>query len=68
MPAQIALAERTEDRVGHGVEQRVAVGVAARPRGVRELDSRENAGAPFDQAVHVEPDPDALAHAFFPPP
>ena len=57
--AQVAQAGRAEQRVGHGVERRVAVGVAVEPRRIRERHAAEREWRVRDRRVRVLPHPHA---------
>ena len=56
--ADITESGRTEDRVGHGVKDDVAVAVGVGAERVRDDDARQDQPPPGDEAMNVEPDAD----------
>src|SRR5215470_11334631 len=59
METDVALAERSENRVDQRVEQHIGVGMAGEPRAVRNLDAAENELTPALKAMRVEAVTDA---------
>ena len=51
--ADVAFADRAEDRIGDGVAEHVGIAVAVEPVRVRDLDSAEDQFAPLGEAVDV---------------
>ena len=58
-PPEIAEPGRTEQRVGHGMERDIAVGVAVEPRRPRDLDAAQGERRARSERMAVVPEPDA---------
>ena len=54
--ADVALAQRAENRVANGVDQHVRVRVSVQALGMVNIHSAQDEFAPSDQAVHVVAD------------
>ena len=53
MTADVAQSERAQNRVGHGVEQRVGVRMTFRAKVGRDFDAAQNQRTTFRQTMHV---------------
>ena len=62
MLAEIAGAERAQQRAGDRVQQHVAVGVAGQPAVVRDLDAAEAQRPPCGEPMRIEAQPHPRRH------